>query len=91
MFTQINPPLPILSLSKGSGMAFGVIDYGPEHHLIWVTALDKSGEIWCVPNPDARLQSNWTLGRNAAPAGVVSIAEDTATVSPIGPGPLRVG
>jgi hypothetical protein len=31
---------------KGNGMAFGVIDYGPEQHLLWVTAIDATGEIW---------------------------------------------
>lgn len=68
-FTQLNPPIPVTSVTKGDGMAFGVIDYGPEHNLIWVTAIDATGEIWCLPNPDTRMQDNWTLGRmaNAAP------------------------
>lgn len=63
MFTQLNPPLPVFILDKGKGLAMAVIDYGPEHHLIWVTALDESGEIWCAPNPRVRMQSNWTMGR----------------------------
>ena len=68
MFTQLNPPLPVLVLDRGKGLAMGVIDYGPEHNLIWVTALDDSGEIWCAPNPKVRMQSNWTMGR-AKPEG----------------------
>lgn len=48
---------------KGSGMAFAVIDYGIEHNLIWVIALDESREIWCVPNQEVRMQKNWTAGR----------------------------
>lgn len=63
MFTQLNPPLPVVVAEKGTGLAFAVIDYGAEHNLIWVTALDRSGEIWCAPNPKVRLQANWTMGR----------------------------
>ncbi len=63
MFTQLNPPLPVLVTDKGTGMAFAVIDYGAEHNLLWVTALDQSGEIWCAPNPKVRMQANWSMGR----------------------------
>jgi hypothetical protein len=62
MFTQLNPPLPMKS-SKGDGYAIAVIDYGLEHNLLWVVALDDSGEVWCVPNKDVRMQSNWSAGR----------------------------
>lgn len=63
MFTQLNPPIPLTVLDKGKGYAVGVIDYGQEHNLIWVTALSDSGEIWCAPNPKVRFQNNWTMGR----------------------------
>jgi len=66
-FTQLDPPMPVHVLEKGNGLAFGVIDYGPEHHLIWVTAIDATSEIWCAPNPKVRMQSNWTMGRPRAP------------------------
>jgi hypothetical protein len=62
MFTQLNPSLPLKS-SKGDGYALGVIDYGLEHNLLWVVALDDSGEIWCVPNSEVRMRSNWSAGR----------------------------
>ena len=68
MFTQLNPPLPLHVLGKGPGHAIGMIDYGPEHHLIWVTAIAGTGEIWCAPNPQVRVESNWTLGRDTSPA-----------------------
>jgi hypothetical protein len=67
MFTQLNPPLPLHVLGKGYGMAIGMIDYGPEHNLIWVTALDENGELWCAPNPTVRFLRNWTLGRKENP------------------------
>ena len=63
MFVQLNPPIPVSVIDKGDGFAVGVIDYGQEHNLIWVTALNASGEIWCVPNPKVRMQKNWTMGR----------------------------
>lgn len=61
---QLNPPVPVVVTSKGGqkGQAIGWIDYGGEHHLIWIVALDN-GEVWCVPNPEVRMQPNWTLGR----------------------------
>jgi hypothetical protein len=67
-FTQLNPTLPMTVEGKGSGYALAVIDYGPEHHLIWVVAIDATGEIWAAANPTVRMQSNWTMGRGAAPA-----------------------
>jgi hypothetical protein len=61
--TQLDPTLPIHVLGKGDGYAFAVIDYGQEHNLIWVTAITATGEIWCAPNPEVRMQANWTMGR----------------------------
>ena len=74
-FTQLDPPMPVHVLEKGKGLAFAVIDYGPEHNLVWVTAIDETGEIWCAPNPRVRLQSNWTMGR-AKPPAVGSATKD---------------
>ena len=62
MITQLNPPLP-LETSKGPGLAHFVIDYGPESHLLWVVFLDEGGACWTVPNPEIRIQSNWSLRR----------------------------
>ncbi|MDY7523406.1 hypothetical protein [Sphingomonas sp. 10B4] len=67
---QLDPPLPVHLLDKGPGFAFAVIDYGQEHNLIWVTAINETGEIWCAPNPKVRMQANWTMGRKAPPAVV---------------------
>jgi hypothetical protein len=62
-FQQLNPSIPVSVIGKGDGYAFAVIDYGQEHNLIWVTALNDSGEIWCAPNPLVRFTGNWTMGR----------------------------
>ena len=69
VFTQLNPPIPLTVIDKGDGMAFAVIDYGAEHNLLWVTAIDATGEIWCAPNPKVRMQKNWSLGRPAPERG----------------------
>ena len=42
MFTQLNPPIPLHVLDKGDGLAIGMIDYGPEHNLLWITAIDAT-------------------------------------------------
>jgi hypothetical protein len=62
MFTQLNPSIP-MDTPKGRGLALAVIDYGQEHNLLWVVTLNTSGEIWCVPNSDARVTPNWSAGR----------------------------
>jgi hypothetical protein len=62
MITQLNPPLP-LHTPKGDGLAHFVIDYGPETDLLWVVFMDKDGACWSVPNPEIRMQTNWSMGR----------------------------
>ena len=62
MFTQLAPSIP-MTTSKGDGLAIAVIDYGQEHNLLWVVALNTSGEIWCVPNNEVRISANWSAGR----------------------------
>jgi len=63
MFTQLDPPIPLVVEEKGAGHAIGVIDYGQEHNLLWVTAICATGEIWCAPNAKVRLDTNWSMGR----------------------------
>lgn len=61
MLLQLNPPLP-LTTPKGRGLAHLVIDYGPEHNLLWVVFQD-SGEVWTFGNPEVRAEPNITMGR----------------------------
>ena len=42
-FHQLNPAIPVTVIGKGDGYAIAVIDYGQEHNLIWVTALNELG------------------------------------------------
>lgn len=62
MITQLNPPLP-LHTPKGDGFAHFVIDYGPETDLLWVVFMNEDGACWSVPNPEIRMQFNWSMGR----------------------------
>ena len=35
MMKQLSPPIPV-DTPKGKALCIGWIDYGPEHHLIWI-------------------------------------------------------
>lgn len=51
-------------------MAHALIDYGPEHNILWVSFQDDTGECWTWQNKDIRSQGNITYGRidqNPAP------------------------
>lgn len=64
MIVQLNPSLPLTVEGRDGGLASTMIDYGAEHNLLWVTALDTNGEI-CGPDPKVRVQKNWSMGRTA--------------------------
>ena len=59
---QLNPCIPVWT-EKGEGMAIGWMDYSCEHHLMWIVAMNDTGEVWTLPNPDVRLQKNYSIGR----------------------------
>jgi hypothetical protein len=59
---QLNPPLPV-EVDGRNGMAFLVVDYGVEFDLIFVVAMDDTGELWSVNNKLLRMRDNWTMGR----------------------------
>ena len=59
---QLSPSLPVIT-PKGKALAHFLIDYGEEHHLMWVCIQDITGEIWTWSNPEILAQSNLTMGR----------------------------
>ncbi|NDD52508.1 hypothetical protein EBZ39_01280 [bacterium] len=67
MLMQLNPPLPVLT-TRGPGVAHIVIDYGPEHDLVWVVFLHANGQCWSFLNRDIRLGENITYSRPAPAA-----------------------
>lgn len=62
MMLQLEPPLPLLT-PKGPALAVVLLDYGAEHHLMWVCIQDETGEIWTWPNTKVRGTANPTMGR----------------------------
>lgn len=62
MLQRLDPPLPVTT-PKGSAMAHFLLDYGFEHHLMWICFQDETGECWTWPNPQIRIQANTTAGR----------------------------
>jgi len=86
MILQLDPPLP-METSRGPGLAHFMIDYGPESHLMWVVFMDADGACWTVPNPEVRMQANWSMQRrpNGKPVSVhptINVASD-ASSSPV--------
>lgn len=61
MILQLNPILP-LDTPRGPAWAHFMIDYGSEHHLLWVCFLKESGECWTFTNPEIKLEKNVTMG-----------------------------
>lgn len=62
MIAQLNPPLPVVT-PRGPALAHVIIDYGPEHNLLWVCFQDDTAECWTWGNRDIRAQPNITMGR----------------------------
>ena len=60
---QLNPPIPVITKNKGRGLAWLIVDYGPEHHLMWTVAINDTGELWTLPNTEVRAEKNITMGR----------------------------
>jgi hypothetical protein len=58
---QLDPAIPVVT-PNGKALAHIVIDYGPEHDLLWVCFQDN-GEIWTYRNQDVRADTNITFGR----------------------------
>jgi len=44
-------------------MAHFLIDYGSEHHLLWVCFIDSNGECWTFANPEILIQENLSMLR----------------------------
>jgi hypothetical protein len=70
---QLNPPLPVevqsTNLPEGvqattrRGWAYFLERFGIDSHLMWHVVMDETGEVVNVPNPDIRVDPNWSFGR----------------------------
>ena len=61
MILQLNPPLQVKT-PKGKAIAHFLVDYGPDHDLLWV-CFEMDGECWTWKNTDIKGESNLTYGR----------------------------
>ena len=60
MIHRLAPTIPLLT-PKGAASAHLVIDYGEEHHLLWVCFIDATGECWTFRNSEVKLAPNETM------------------------------
>jgi hypothetical protein len=74
MILQLNPPIPLFVPGKGPGMAVLVTDYGPDWDHWWTIILDRSGEVWTVPNSKVRGVNNVTMDRPGETMSKANIA-----------------
>lgn len=64
MILQLNPPLPLYSIPhQEECYAYLVLEYGVEDYTYFLIALEKTGEIWVLPNTQVRASKNFTAGR----------------------------
>lgn len=61
MILQLNPPV-WLDTPRGKGLAYLVIDYGPDHDLLWSVFLRDTRENWTFSNREIRYDINVTMG-----------------------------
>lgn len=60
---QLNPPIPLRHIEKGSFLAHFIHDDGPESDILFTGFLESNGEIWTYSNRVLRACKNITLGR----------------------------
>ena len=81
MTVQLNPPIPVTITAKtlphgvaaksARGWCYAWKDCGIDGHRLWIVVLDETGEVVDVPQPEVRVDMNWSMGRRpeAEPAG----------------------
>jgi hypothetical protein len=80
MTLQLNPPIPVSitsdSLPPGvqatsrRGWCYAWKDTGIDGHRLWVVVLDETGEVVDTPQPEVRVDPNWSHGRRPRKADV---------------------
>jgi hypothetical protein len=75
MILQLDPPIPV-ETPRGKALAQLVVDYGPEHDLLWVCFQDDTKECWTWGNQQIRAQTNVTMNRPSSAQTTVSFATD---------------
>jgi hypothetical protein len=70
---QLDPPLPVTITAKAlpagvqsksrRGWCYGWQSVGIDGHRLWIVAMDDTGEVIDFPQPEIRLDPNWSIGR----------------------------
>lgn len=63
---QLSPTIP-LDTPRGPADAHLLIDYGEQAPLIFVCFVRETGECWCFPQREVRLEKNITMGVRCGP------------------------
>lgn len=76
MTTRLDPPIPVTITAKslppgvqaksGRGWAYAWKDIGVDGHRLWIVVLDETGEVVDTPQPEVRVDANWSLQRRPA-------------------------
>ena len=73
MIHQCDPPLPVTITAKKlppgvqsksqRGWCYGWQSVGIDGHRLWIVVMDDTGEVVDVPQPEVRVDMNWSIGR----------------------------
>ena len=73
MTTQLNPPIPVcvtsVNLPEGvraksrRAWCYAWKDCGIDGHRMWICVMDETGEVLDVPQPEVRVDWNWSYQR----------------------------
>lgn len=75
MLTRLDPPIPVKIVREAglpdgmtiaqsrSGWCYAWEQPGIDSHRMWVVVLDQTGEVVDVPQPEIRVDPNWSYGR----------------------------
>lgn len=71
--TRLDPPIPVSITAKAlpegvkaksrKGWAYGWEQPGIDAHRLWIVVIDETGEVVDVPQPEIRVDMNWSYGR----------------------------
>lgn len=77
MTLQLEIPIPVeitaqnlpkgVTASNKRGWCYAWDRCGIDGHRIWVVVLDETGEVVDVPQPEIRVDMNWSYGRRETP------------------------
>lgn len=75
MTLRLDPPIPVaitaenrpagLKSAFARGWCYGWHNVGVDGHRLWIVVMDDTGEVVDVPQPEIRVDMNWSLGRRA--------------------------